>query len=284
MVAAAMLWGTTGTVQTLLPAGREPLAVGAFRILFGAMSLLGLVLIQKSARSAVHSLPFGGVLLAGVSNGLYNLFFFWAVSEAGVGVGTAVTIGSGPFWVTAYEAIALKRRPGRIRVFGQCLSILGVGVLGSSGGGPDGSLLGIGLALCAGACYATYSVTTSRIAHRAPSTTIAAATFVVAAMVTLPVLFVVPLDWLAAPTAWMALIFLGVGATGLSYALYTWGLTRVPVSTAVTLVLAEPLTAWLLATIVVGEAVTLRSASGAFLILVGLAIVTSFPAKGVNLK
>ena len=109
-----------------------------------------------------------------------------------------------------------------------------------------------------------------------PSTVIAASTFTVAALVTAPVLFMVPLDWLAGSSAWTGLVFLGVGATALSYALYTWGLTRVTASTAVTLALAEPVTAWFLATIVVGEAVTPGGLTGVVMILTGLLVVTLF--------
>ena len=44
-----------------------------------------------------------------------------------------------------------------------------------------------------------------------------------------------PLGWLAAPGAALTIGALGLGATGFAYALYTWGLTRVAASTAVTL-------------------------------------------------
>lgn len=282
IVVAAILWGTTGTVQTLLPEGRDPLAVGALRLLIGAVSLVLLALSQPASRRALGHLPWGGITFAGIAIGAYNLLFFWAITKAGVGVGTAIAIGSAPIWTTAWEIVIGRRWPGRLRVLGQVLSILGVGLLGLASGGAEGSLIGIVMALTAGACYATYSLVTSRIGHRAPSTAIAAATFSVAALVTLPVLFFTPLGWLSGSSVWMALAFLGIGATGISYALYTWGLTRVAASTAVTLALFEPVTAWLLATFVVGEPLTLQNLVGALLILTGLFIVTTFPAKSPN--
>ena len=280
VIAAAVLWGTTGTVQTLLPPLREPLAVGALRLIFGALALLVLALCDPASRRAWSRLPWRGVLFAGVSIGLYNLFFFWAVTKAGVGPGTAVAIGSAPIWATLYEVAVAGRRPGPVRLAGQAVSVLGVAILSLSGGGPAGSILGVGLALLAGASYASYSLATSAIGHRAPSTAIAAATFAVAAVFTAPILFMVPTSWIVGPMAWGALAFLGVAATGLSYALYTWGLTRVAASTAVTLALAEPVTAWLLATFAVGEPVTLQSALGVALILGGLAVVTGRSDRG----
>ena len=58
-----------------------------------------------------------------------------------------------------------------------------------------------------------------------------------------------------------------------------WSLGRIAASTAVTLALIEPVTAWLLATFVVGEAVTAAKLAGAVLILAGLAIVSLVPAR-----
>ncbi|MHA6325151.1 DMT family transporter [Roseivivax sp. CAU 1753] len=287
VLAAAILWGTTGTVQTFLPPDRAPLAVGALRLLVGAVALWALALAQPESRRALTRLPWRGIVFAGIAIGLYNLLFFWGVTEAGIGVGTALTIGSAPIWATAYEALFLARVPPPMRAVGLLLSILGVGVLAVSGAGGVASPLGIALTLGAGACYATYSLATSRIGGRAPSTAIAAATFGVAALVTLPALFVLPLAWLAGPVALGAILFLGVAATGLSYALYTWGLTRVAASTAVTLALAEPVTAWLLATFLVQEPVTASGLAGALMVLAGLAFVTtarSVPASSSDAR
>ncbi len=277
IVVAAILWGTTGTVQALMPAGRDPLAVGALRLVFGAVSLLFLAALQPGCRQALRFLPRLPVLFAGIAIGGYNLLFFWAITQAGIGIGTAVAIGSAPVWATAVEVAISRKWPGGLRLMGQGLSIAGVGLLGQAGGEVDGSLTGVLLALLAGGCYAAYSLTTSRIGHLAPSTAIAAATFSVAAIVTLPVLAFAPLGWLGDPVSWLGLVFLGVGATGLSYALYTWSLTRVAASTAVTLALTEPVVAWLLAGVVVGESVTVQSVFGTGLVLAGLFIVTAFP-------
>jgi drug/metabolite transporter, DME family len=50
-------------------------------------------------------------------------------------------------------------------------------------------------------------------------------------------------------------LYLGVVATGVAYVLFGFGLRRLPSATAVTLVLAEPLTAALLAAVVLDESI-----------------------------
>ncbi|KJZ19405.1 DMT family transporter [Loktanella sp. S4079] len=274
---AAMLWGTTGTVQSVLPADREPLAVGVLRLVFGAIFLISLALANAQSRSGFATLPKRGVFLAGAAIGGYNLLFFYAVAIAGVGVGTAITIGSAPIWATLWETLTQRKLPDRVRLIGQAASIIGVALLGLAGGAEGGNSFGVILALGSGACYACYSLATSQLTAAAHTNTIAAATFSVAAILTLPALAFVPLGWIDGQ-AILGLVFLGFVATGVAYALYTWGLTQVAASTAVTLALAEPVTAWLLATFFVGEPLSTQSVIGAILILCGLVVVTAFPA------
>ncbi len=281
VLVAAMLWGTTGTVQAALPAARDPLAVGALRLAFGAAALVALALADPACRRAARGLPWRGIGFAAIAIAGYNLLFFHAVGAAGVGIGTAVTIGSAPLWTTAWEIASQRRLPGALRAGGQLVSVAGVGLLGLGAGSAMGAGEGAGIAaaLGAGACYAAYSLATSRIGARAPSTAIAAATFTLAALLTAPVLALRPPVWIDAPADWALIAYLGVGATGLSYALYTWGLRGVAASTAVTLALAEPVTAWILAGTLVGEPVTWRASLGIGAILAGLAVVALVPAR-----
>ena len=278
VLVAAVLWGSTGTLQALLPEGRAPLAVGALRMALGAATLLALALCHGPSRRALARRPGRGVVLAGVAIGAYNLFFFRAVLDAGVGIGTAVTIGSAPLWTSAAERILWGRRQGALRLTGQAVSVAGVALLALADGAGPAPGRGLVLALAAGASYAAYSMLTARAGAGRPPLALAGTTFAVAALVTAPALALSPLGWLAAPGAWAPLLALGVGATGLAYLLYTAGLARLAPSTAVTLALAEPVTAWVLALVVVGERAGPAGAMGAVLVLAGLAIVTRAPA------
>lgn len=279
VVLAAFLWGSTGTLQAQLPAERDPLAVGALRNLIGALALLVLAFGGRESRGAFPALPWGRIVAAGIAIALYNLSFFGAVSEVGVGIGTAIAVGSAPIWATLLEIAFAKIFPTRLRLLGQTLAISGVVILALAGVSGGTTWSGLGLALTAGVSYASYSLITGGIGTRAPSATVAAATFSVAAVLSLPVLFWLPLDWLWSVQAFSVILFLGVAATGLSYALYTWGLRHVAASTAVTLALTEPVTAWILATVVVGEPLSAQKVLGAALVLAGLTVVTVFSAR-----
>lgn len=274
VLVAAVLWGTTGTVQALLPEAREPLVIAALRLLLGAATLILIAAASSGGRRAFSKLPLALIAVAGLAIAAYNVLFFVAVLKTGVGIGTALAIGSAPIWATLYQALFLRRLPDRHQLLGQALSIAGAILLVVSGAAVEASAAGMAMAAVAGVAYATYSLLTSQAGREVPAPTLAASTFAVAALLLAPALWLLPSAWVLAGAAWPKLAFLGIVATGASYVLYTWGLRHVPPVAAVTLALAEPLTAWLLATFVVGEPLTLLKALGALLLLFGLAIVT----------
>ena len=90
----------------------------------------------------------------------------------------------------------------------------------------------------------------------------------------LPVFLVADLSWLAEPRGWLVALHLGLITVGLAYALWARGLTRVAASTAVTLSLAEPLTAATLGVLVVGERLPPVALLGVALLVTGLALLT----------
>ncbi len=280
ILGAAALWGTTGTIQTLLPPGKDPLVVAALRLLFGAATLFLLAGVSQESRKSFAQLPLASVVFAGVAIGIYNVLFFVAVLEVGVGIGTALAIGSAPLWVTLFDFVFRRAIPGRRRLIGQAVCIVGASLLVVSGSSSSASFLGLLLAILAGSAYATYSLVTSRMGGKIPSATIASSTFGVAALFLLPLILFFPTQWISSPTTWLQLLFLGAIATGVSYALYTWGLRYVAPSAAVTFALVEPLTAWLLATFVVGEELSGMKILGAVVLLLGLWVVTSTVRSG----
>ncbi len=273
IILAAILWGSIGTAQALMPPGRVPMVVAALRLGIGAAALMGVALALPAARAGFGRLRWGAVLLAGVAMAGYNLVFFAAIARIGVGVGTALSIGSAPVWVAVWRVLRHRDVPPAALLAGQGLCILGAALLVSAGAGAGGPVGGYVLALGCGAAYAAYSLATSEASGDVPSATLAAATFGVAALCCAPALLLLPVAWVASPPAPALLLGMGLGATGLAYALYTWGLRSVAPGVAVTLALIEPLTAWVCALFILGEAVTPLRLAGAGVLFGGLWVV-----------
>ena len=94
-----------------------------------------------------------------------------------------------------------------------------------------------------------------------------AVVFCLGALLLGPLLFRANLSWLADPRGLTVILHLGLISTALAYVLFARGLRRVPVSAAATYSLAEPLTAALLGTLLLGERLGLPSLAGIALLL-----------------
>lgn len=275
VLAAAVLFGTTGTAQALGPAGTTPLGVGAVRLVIGGAGLVAVLpRVGGDRRKSLRLLGTGWGLLAGVMTACYQVFFFAGVARAGVAVGTLVTIGSGPVFSGLLSWLLLRERPGRAFVLATALAVLGLGLLTLDG--ADGSAVdtaGVALALSSGVAYALYTVAAKRLltdGHH--SADVMTAAFGLGAVVLLPVLLTQPLAWLGTPDGVAMALWLGLATTTLAYVLFGRGLVHLTVGPVTTLVLAEPVVATLLGVVVLGEQLGPGGWVGCALVVLGLLV------------
>lgn len=278
---AALCWGTTGTAQSFAPPSLSAYWVGALRLLVSAV-FFALVLRVTRRTSGLSQLPWRDVALAGAGMAAYNLAFFAGVRSTGVAVGTAVALGSGPIWAGLLQALGGLRPPLRWWI-GTALAVAG-GVLMVSGGDRSAaqpvSAVGLGLCLLAGLSYAAYALVNKRLV------TTAAPPQVTFAVFTWATLLALPLAWAMAGPVRLDLrdvavvSYLGVVATGIAYLLFSHALRHISAATGVTLALAEPVTAFVLAVLVVGERPGWLAAGGGLLVLAGLLVVVFAELRG----
>ena len=271
IIGAALLWGTTGTAQAFAPAGFDPKVIGALRLLIGGIALLLLVIKRKefgSFRSWIQ-LP---VLLAAVFTASYQLCFFAAVAKTGVAIGTIVGIGSAPIAGGLLGLIFLGERPGRRWLLATILAIIGCSLLSFSGGDVAIDPVGILLALGAGLSYAAYTLMIKKLLDKHAPNAIMAAVVCIGAVLLSPALINIDFDWLLQPRSIAVVLHLGLATMALSYWLFVRGLHSVPVATAVTLTLAEPMTAATLGILVLGEQMNTQAFFGISLIFSGLVV------------
>jgi DME family drug/metabolite transporter len=282
VLAAAVLFGTAGTARELGPDDASSLSVGAARIGLGTVVLWAMVLAERARTTALPRMTGGGrrrwslMLIGGAGVATYTPLFFVAVERVGVALGTVVTIASGPFFTGAIEAAVWRRPPSRAWLVGTTVTALGAVLLVGSGGGTggDADVLGIAAALAAGLGYAVYSVTAKASIEDGLSSTLAlAAPFTLGAVVVLALGTTQSFDWLATRQGVVMALYLGVFATGFAYVLFGIGLRGLSPSTTVTLVLAEPITAALLAVAVLDESIAVVGWAGIVLVVVGLWVV-----------
>jgi DME family drug/metabolite transporter len=286
VLAAATLFGTTGTAQALGPSGTTPLGVGAVRIAIGGAGLLAaLPLLGGHRRDALALWRTRWGVLAGLTTALYQVCFFAGVSRAGVALGTLVTIGSGPVFTGLLSWLLLRDRPRASWVVATSVCVVGLTLLvGSGAASPDVDPVGLLLALASGFGYAVYTVAAKRLmndGHR--SDEVMAAAFGLGGLLLLPVLLTQPLAWLATPSGLALALWLGLATTTLAYVLFGRGLRHLSAGPVTTLVLAEPVVATVLGVVVLGEQLAPLGWVGAALVLAGLAlqgVVSARPGAG----
>jgi DME family drug/metabolite transporter len=205
----------------------------------------------------------------------YQIFFFAGVARTGVAVGTVVAIGSAPVLAGLMGLLLLGERPTRRWLLATLLAVVGCTLLIVTGGDLQIDLPGIILAIGAGATYALYTIASKDLLRVQPPDAVTAVAFFGGALLLAPLLFFVDLTWLAQPRGVGVALHLGLVTIALAYMLYIRGLMTLPTATAVTLALAEPLTAATLGVFVLGERLTLPALLGMALIFAGLIVLTS---------
>lgn len=290
VLAAAALWGTTGTAQALSGQALPATWFGALRLLVAALffAAFAATLTLRGAASAGARLPRAALLGAGLAMAVYNLAFFAGVRATGVAVGTAVALGSGPVWAGILQSLLTRQVPPRGWWIGTLLAVAG-GVLMTGAGTAAVALdaAGIGLCLLSGLAYAAYTLATKQLVHIAPASTITLAAFSVAAL-------------LAVPAAWLdsgapvlrgadvaAVLYVGVVTAGVAYLLFSHALRHVSAATGVTLALGEPVVAFVLALAVLGERPSGWAFAGLPLVIAGVWVVVRaelgrFPRLGAS--
>jgi DME family drug/metabolite transporter len=290
VLAASVLWGTTGTAATFAP-DVGPLAIGAVAMgLGGLLQALGAT-PQIARQASCLREQCRTVLLGAVSVAVYPLAFYSSMRLAGVAVGTVVSIGTAPLASALIERVVDGRRLTRRWTVAAALGLLGTVLLcvAEAARAADDTgrtsvattLLGVSLGLVAAATYALYSWAAHRlITRRIASRAAMGAVFGLGGLLLLPVLLATgaPLisSWSnAAVGTYMALVPMFAG-----YVLFGWGLAHVPASTATTLSLLEPAVAAVLAVLIVGERLPAAGWAGIALVVTCLAALTS-PALAV---
>jgi len=273
VLAAAVLWGTTGTAQAFAPEGVQPAVVGAVRLAVGGLALLVLASVRGVLRD-LRGWPIVPTALAAVCMAAYQVFFFEAVATTGVAVGTIVAIGSAPLFAGGLGFLVRRESPGLRWMVATLLAVAGCALLIVPKAEVSVNPVGVVLALGAGIAYATCTVAAKGLLERRPPDAVMAVLFCLAAILLSPLLFVGDLTWLGEGRGIAVALHLGLVATAASYTLFARGLEAVPVATAVTLGLAEPFTAATLGVILLAERLTGFAMLGAGLILAGLVILS----------
>jgi drug/metabolite transporter (DMT)-like permease len=202
------------------------------------------------------------------------LIQFWGLSLTGATV-AALIVGCGPPIVAFFASLFLGERLGKTRWSAIGASTLGV-ALAVARPGVSNHWLGDALVLLSLLAVVGWVLLGKRLGDRYPAVPATAWILTFGTVTLAPV----ALLWEGVPRldltllCWASVLVLGLGCSAATYALWNWGVARVPASRAGIFLNLEPLVGALLGILVLGEAWGPATIIGGALI-VGAALVVS---------
>ena len=276
---AGVVWGTIGPGVHVIHdrSGLAPLTISAYRALIASVFLLGVSLATGSlVRSwAAARTQWRRVATVGVLTAFFQMLFFVAVVVIGVSVTTVVCLGFAPVLLLVLRSVQQRRLPSPARGIPVVVAVVGLMLVSLSESPVEGTslpALGIVAALGSGAAYALSAEVAGPLTRRLDTLTVTTATMSVAAAVLVPtglVLAVARGDRLTSSdvSSWLLIGYLGVVTMAVAYALLFTGLRSTPSGSAVIATLLEPVTAVLIAVLLLGENLTTAGMVGSLLIV-----------------
>lgn len=281
--AAGVLWGTGGVVVTVLHErdGLGAMTASAWRMGLAAVALLSVAGVTKHFPTVVATVrehP-GLAILVGSGTAIYQGLYFVSVLMVGVGVATVVSLGLAPILAASWEHARARTAPSprEIAVLTAALTglVLITATAGEGSAAPGGNpSLGLVLAVVAGATYAATTVLGHTLAQRVEPIALTTCATTVGAIVLAPFLAVAAVAGEpllpSSPGSVALLAYLGLATMALSYGLLYAGLRTTSGSAATVATLMEPLSAALLAALVLAERLPWPALVGGVLILVAV--------------
>lgn len=288
VLAAALIWGTTGTAAAYAP-NLSPLAIGAFAMGFGG--LLQAFIAKRSIQRYWRNILQQRFLLgAGVlSVAIYPLAFYSSMHYAGITIGTVISIGTAPIFSALLERLFNHQLLSTRWVISFILGVLGIVLLTVSDTHSRDTVtlitasnkpLGILLGLIAGATYSTYSWAAKQFIRQGFNAKAAMGSiFGLAAFILIPSLFWTAHNLFDEARHLYVVTYMAIIPMFLGYVLFGYGLKTVSASYATTLTLFEPVVAAFFAAILMNEKIAMLGWIGIVMIFACLLILSSKKAS-----
>ena len=261
---AVLFFGLAGVLGKLsvLPA---PL------IVFGRAFFAGLVLLAacwfqhislRPKRSRDGFLLLGqGVLLA-----LHWMAFFQAINVSNVAIGL-LSFSSFPLFTAALEPLLLHQRPSRIQIVAAFLILGGIYLLVPSFTLQNSTTVGVAWGVLSGATFALLSVTNLWLGRSYPSLMISLYQNGIAAIVLLPIFFLLVSDAFWTPQKILLLLIIGVICTALAHTLFIASMRTITAQSASLLASLEPVWGIVFGVLLLGTIPTASTLLGGAIIL-----------------
>ena len=279
LLGSALLWGGTYTAGRIVVRHVAPFTASFFRF---AIALVLLVAVTARSEGGIPRLRRGQLLPVGVL-GLTGIFLYNACFLNGIRLVEAgrasMIVATNPILIALFSAWWFKERLTPLRIGGILLSIAGAMVVVSRGhlatlwhgGFGPGEVLILGCV----ASWATYSLVGKAVMRSlAPLPSVMYSVLVGTAALAIPAIREGGLRACLGFTLadWAALLYLGIFGTVFGFVWFYEGIQRIGAIRAGLFINFVPLCAVVIATLVLGEALSGSLAAGAVLVTAGVCL------------
>jgi drug/metabolite transporter (DMT)-like permease len=254
--------------------GMPSLSIASWRLMVASAVLLPYAWATRRAEvRALTRRELGLLALSGLFLGLH--FAAWIASLGYTSVASSAVLASmGPVFVALGSWLFWRERPGPLLTLGILLAAVGSITISWADLGRGGDhILGDLLALAGGVMVAGYLVIGRRVRGRMSLVTYAALVYGMGMVSLLLVLLIAGQPLLGFSTAaWGWALLLGVGPQLVGHSSLNWALRYLSATFVAIVILAEPITAGVLAFFILDETPTWATLAGAALVLSGIYI------------
>jgi drug/metabolite transporter (DMT)-like permease len=279
---ATATWGSAFIAGKYAVESFEPATVAFFRFFFAAVLLFPLMWIMEKQRKKPSIKDYGLFAVLGLTGiALYNICFFIATKHAPV-IKSSLFIASNPVLIVLLSGLFLKEKITRNHIIGMITALTGAAFIITDG--HILSLFQLGfepidfVLLGAVISWALYSVVGKVVLKKYSS--VESTTYAVA----FGTLFLFPFalfetNWqdvqAASSTTWIAIAHMSIFVTVVSFIMYYYGIKEVGAAKASIFINVMPVSAVIMATLLLGETFTLAHAIGATFVISGVYIGTN---------
>jgi len=284
LLVTMLIWGSTFVVTKGINDQVQPFTLAFVRVAIGAVVLLGCAWVRQ-ARGGPHArwstLPWGTMItMALIGVVLYYAVFNYSLVYTSAAQGALIQ-SCIPAMTALVAVVWLREHASALRWTGIALSMVGVLIVfsGSAAQSGSASLLGSILMFVSSVLWGVYTSMAKRVATF-DAIQVTAGIIGAGALMLLPLAgFEIAADGM--PTVdmrgWLGMAYLGAGASGLAYMMYSAALKHVDASEAGVYTNLIPIVG-VITGVLLGEPLSLRAIIGGAVVLVGVWMTSRQPA------
>ncbi len=268
IITAAILWGFVGILAKMIH-GMPAQSIIFYRVAFASIIFFVILLISGNMNIVKLGDKKIYLVLFGIFQATTMLMYFVSILKGSVSV-AVLLLYTAPAYVTVLSPLFLKESSTRKGIIALFLSLLGIVFIVNPEKLDFSQFPGIMAGILSGIAYALQIITSKHISSIYSGYTQAFWSFIIATLMFLPI-GLVPKEVVF--DNMLFLILLAIFPTILSVSLYFNGLKKVKAQSASILGLIEPVSAVILAILILGEKISSLEIIGGVLILAGAALV-----------